>query len=129
MHRVGILIRGGCMKILVIEDDDVVRNTLLDMLRFKEHDVEGATSAEEALVKLPGDYNMVISDILLEGMDGVALLGKVNEMTPKIPVVMITGYGDSLLADKCSQNGAAGFLKKPFTVQHLLATVEEALKK
>jgi len=117
------------MKILVIEDDDVVRRTLIDMLKYKQHKAEGMSSAEEALRKLPGDYNLVISDILLQGMDGVALLGKVNQMTPKIPVVMITGYGEAALEEKCRKNGAAGFLKKPFTVQSLLDLVDEVAKK
>lgn len=117
------------MKILVIEDDDVVRSTLIDMLKYKQHTAEGMASAEEALRALPGDYNLVISDILLEGMDGVTLLAKVNQLTPKIPVVMITGYGESELEEKCRKNGAAGFLKKPFTVQSLLDLVEEVSKK
>lgn len=118
---------GGGMNILVIEDDEVVKNTLLDMLKFKKYEAEGTASAEEALAILPGEFNLVISDILLEGMDGVALLNKVNEMKPKIPVVMITGYGDAIMEEKCSQNGAAGFLKKPFTVQDLLALIENIL--
>jgi len=117
------------MKILVIEDDTVVRNTLLDMLKYKDHVVEGTATAEEALKKLPGDYDLVISDILLEGMDGMELLSRVNGMEPRVPVVMITGYGDSVLEDKCRQKGAAGFLKKPFTVQSLLGVVDETAKR
>ncbi|HAS53081.1 MAG: hypothetical protein A2X56_14990 [Nitrospirae bacterium GWC2_57_13] len=117
------------MKILVIEDDEQVRNTLIDILKYKKHGVDGTVSAEEALRKLPGDYDLVISDILLEGMDGVALLGKVNAMPSPLPVLMITGYGDAVMEDLCRKNGAAGFLKKPFTVQSLLAVVEEAAKK
>lgn len=117
------------MKILVIEDDDVVRSALIDMLKFKHHTAEGTASAEEALARLPGDYHLVISDILLEGMDGVTLLGKVNQMTPRTPVVMITGYGEAALEDRCRENGAAGFLKKPFTVQSLLSLVDEVMKK
>ncbi|MEK6698240.1 MAG: response regulator [Nitrospirota bacterium] len=117
------------MKILVIEDDAVVRNTLLDMLKYKDHVVEGTASAEEALKKLPGDYDLVISDLLLEGMDGMELLSRVNGMEPRVPVVMITGCGDSVLDDNCRQKGAAGFLKKPFTVQSLLGVVDEAAKR
>jgi DNA-binding NtrC family response regulator len=116
------------MKILVIEDDDVVRSTLLEMLKYKQHTARGMASAEEALLKLPGGYDLVISDILLQGMDGVTLLGKVNQMKPPVPVVMITGYGEAELEEKCRKNGAAGFLKKPFTVQSLLDLVDEVAK-
>ena len=117
------------MKILVIEDDEQVRNTLIDILKYKQHSVDGTASAEEALRKLPGGYDLIISDIMLEGMDGVALLGKVNAMTPRIPVLMITGYGDAVMEEQCRASGASGFLKKPFTVQSLLGTVDEAAEK
>jgi CheY-like chemotaxis protein len=53
------------MKILLVEDDDAVRRTLLTVLQEYDHTVEETTSAEEALVKLPGEYNLVIADVLL----------------------------------------------------------------
>lgn len=117
------------MKILVVEDDAVARNALIDMLHYKRYTVDGAASAEEAIEKLPGDYDLIISDILLDGMDGVSLLNRVKRMDLGIPVVMITGYGVAEMEEKCERNGAAGFLKKPFTVQSLLGLLEEVLKR
>lgn|SRR5574341_1314449 len=116
------------MKILLVEDDDAVRKTLVDVLQHKEHTVEETTSAEEALVKLPGDYNLVISDILLKEMDGVTLLDRVNAMKPRIPVVMITGFGGPEVEETCRKRGAAAFLNKPFSVYRLLSLVEEVGK-
>ena len=117
------------MKILLVEDDDAVRNTLLDVLKHQEHTVVGANSAEDALSKLPGDYNLVISDVLLRDMDGLSLLDKVNRMEPRIPVVMITGFGGVEIEETCRRRGAAGFLNKPFSVHRLLSLVDEVEKR
>jgi CheY-like chemotaxis protein len=117
------------MKILLVEDDDAVRNTLLTVLEEYDHTVEEAVSAEEALVKLPGDYNLVISDVLFARMDGITLLDQVNLMQPRVPVVMITALGIRDAEEVCRGKGAAGFLDKPFSVRKLLSLVEDVGKK
>ncbi len=113
------------MKILLVENDDAVRNTLLDVLKHKKYIAVGAASAEEALNELPGDFNIIISDILLKEMDGVALLDRVSCMTRRVPVIIITGFGGPEIEEVCRKRGAAGFLHKPFSVQRLLCLVEE----
>ncbi len=113
------------MKILLVENDDAVRNTLLDVLKHKKHTAVGAASAEEALEELPGDYNLIISDILLKELDGVALLDRVSYMTPRIPVIIITGFGGPEIEEVCRKRGAQAFLQKPFNVKRLLSLVEE----
>jgi DNA-binding NtrC family response regulator len=117
------------MKILLVEDDDSVRNTLLTVLQEYDHVVEETASAEEALAKLPGDYNLVISDVLLAQMDGITLLDRVNRMQPRVPVVIITGLGIRDTEAVCRGKGAAGFLDKPFSVRKLLSLVEDVGKK
>jgi DNA-binding NtrC family response regulator len=113
------------MKILLIEDDDVVRDTIFSMLKYKEHDIDTTPSAEEALLRLPGDYDLVISDIMLQRMDGVTLLEAVNRMQRRIPVMMITGLGGSEIESICMSKGAAAFLQKPFSVHRFLSMVED----
>ncbi len=113
------------MKILLVENDDTVRNTLLAVLNHKKHTAMGAASAEEALNELPGDYDIIISDILLKEMDGVALLDRVSCMMRRIPVIIITGFGGPEIEEVCRKRGAAGFLHKPFSVHRLLSLVED----
>jgi DNA-binding NtrC family response regulator len=117
------------MKILLVEDDDGVRNTIREVLMDNEHRVEDVRSAEEALLKLPGDYNLIISDILLDKMTGISLLETVSQMEPTIPVIMITGFGGAEIEEECRKKGARGFLRKPFSVHKLFSLVEEAGKK
>jgi DNA-binding response OmpR family regulator len=116
------------MKVLLVEDDDVVRDTVFAMLKFRKHTIEITASAEEALHMLPGDYDLVISDIMLPRMDGVTLLEQVTRMHPRVPVVMITGLGGSDIEVICREKGAARFLQKPFSVHTFLSTVEEVGK-
>jgi DNA-binding NtrC family response regulator len=113
------------MKILLVEDDDIVRDTIFSMLQEGEHCIDTTASAEEALDKLPGDYDLVISDIVLQRMDGVTLLEQVNRMKPRIPVVMITGLGGVDIEGICRHKGAAGFLQKPFSINKFLSMVED----
>ena len=114
------------MKILLVEDDEIVRDTISAMLKFEKHDIDITASAEEALLKLPGDYDLVISDIVLQQMDGLSLLDQVNGMQPKVPVMLISGIGGSDIENTCRHKGAAGFIQKPFQMNAFLAMVEKA---
>jgi len=117
------------VKILLVEDDDAVRSTLHEVLMDDEHTVGEASSAEEALSKLPGEYNLIISDIRLKKMDGIGLLETVSRMQPKIPVIIITGFGGVEIEEECREKGAVGFLNKPFSVHKLLGLIGEVCKK
>jgi CheY-like chemotaxis protein len=113
------------VKILLVDDDDGVRDALHAMLRYKGHVVDEAVSAEEALLKFPGAYDLVISDIHLEKMDGISLLDRLRESDPRVPVIMITGFGSPEIEETCRQKGAKGFLNKPFNVKTLLDLVAQ----
>ncbi|MFA5073929.1 MAG: response regulator [Nitrospirota bacterium] len=115
------------MKILLIEDDDAVRNTILSILTCRNHTVDEAKSAEEALLMLPADYDLVIVDVLLKQMDGLTLLERITGMRQRIPVLMITGLEPGEIESACLEKGAAGFLHKPFRVQELLSLVDRAV--
>lgn len=113
------------MKILLVDDDDDVRGALLAMLRFKGHTVDEASAAEEALLLFPGAYDLVISDIHLKKMDGIALLERMHGSAPQVPVIMITGFASPEIEEECREKGARGFLSKPFNVNMLLDLVDQ----
>ena len=119
------LVREGFVRVKV---DGALRELSEDIRldKNKKHDIDIAASAEEALLKLPGDYDLVISDIVLQRMDGVTLLEQVNGMQRKVPVMMISGLGGSDIENMCRHKGAAGFIQKPFQVNTFLNMVEKA---
>jgi len=99
----------------------------LEQLGAKVSCFERATDCLEQLRKRRCD--LLITDVKMPEMDGLELLAKVKRMLPKLPVLVITGYGDIPMAVKALKKGASDFIEKPFNRQSFLAAVESALKR
>lgn len=114
------------MKILVVEDNVPVRETIADVLRLMHHDVHYASSAEEALEfleTLDAPIDLLISDISLPGLSGCELYEQVKELYPSCPALLTSG----LPRDHHDLNGVA-FMQKPFTLDGLMDNVERLRK-
>ena len=117
-------------KVLFVEDDPPVRTSLAQTLELAGLEVSAFGSAEEALGHvLPGLQGVVISDVRLPGMDGLALLNEVRRIDPEIPVSLITGHGDVAMAVQAMRAGAYDFLEKPFTPERFTETAIRAMEK
>lgn len=113
--------------VLVIEDDPDVRLGCEQALQLEGFATVGCASAEEALQHLVPDFpGIVVSDIRLPGMDGMALLAKVRAIDAELPVVLITGHGDVRLAVQAMKDGAHDFIEKPFAPEYLVEIVRRA---
>ena len=112
-------------KILVVEDDANLRELLIDTLDAIGYRTYGAVDGIEALQKLKEEQiDLLISDIKMPGMDGVALLKKVRRHYPHLPVIFITGVASPEIIGRASPDG---FLAKPFRIAHLEELIEDAL--
>lgn len=114
------------MKILVVEDNIPVRETIADVLRLMNHDVHYASSAEEALdllETLEAPLDLLISDISLPGQSGCELYEQVKERYPSCRALLTSG----LPRDHHQLNGVA-FMQKPFTLDGLMDNVERLRK-
>ncbi len=110
------------MNVLIVDDEKVQIETLRRGLRSKGHKVFSALSVEEALAQLDErrqEIDFVITDYLLDGDDGLSLLRKVREKHGKLPVIMMTAYGEKKVLIDALRNGCNGFLEKPFTLEDL----------
>lgn len=117
-------------RILVVDDERAIRNTLKEVLEFENYTVDTVESATEALTKLKEtEYNLIYSDIKMEGMDGMELLStlKSDEQWNTIPVVMISGHGTVENAVEAIKKGAYDFIMKPLDLNRLLITTQNAL--
>ncbi len=115
------------LRVLVVDDQQDVRQGLKRLIGSLGCEVEAKASAEEALVALQKeDFDIVFTDLKMDGMSGVDLLNEINRRWNDIEVVMITGYGTIELAVSCLQNGASHFITKPFDNQEILSYVERA---
>lgn len=113
------------VKILIVEDDAVMRQSCAKVFLLKGFDVVEASSANEALdeIRKCGDVDIVLTDLKLPGMDGVALLEEIKILDDTIEVVLMTGYGSIKNAVNAMKHGAADYITKPFDTDELLMTI------
>jgi len=116
-------------KILVVDDELVMRESLADWLKLDGHDVQKAASAEMALDLLKDTrFDILLVDIKIEGMSGLELLKKVKESDPDVSVVMITAYGSVSTAIEAMKNGAYDYLLKPFDPEELGILIDKIIR-
>ena len=117
--------------VLVVDDDRLVNEFLVETLRRAGYDCTAAHSGEEALARLnERDFDIVVTDLKMPGMDGLALLAQVKKASPQTIVIMMTAYGTIDTAVKAIKNGAYDFLLKPVspeTVEHIIRRVAEVI--
>ncbi len=114
-------------RILIVEDEDKLRRVLSLQLESSGYEVLLASSAEDAL-KLAERANLVLTDLRLPAMDGMSLLEAIQRQNARIPVIVMTAFGTVEIAVQAMKKGAADFLPKPFSLDHLMAVVRKALE-
>jgi len=115
--------------VIIVDDEKHVRLSSAQTLELEGFRVATFARAHDALLHLSAAYpGMVISDIRMPGMDGMAFLDRVVEIDPHLPVALITGHGDVALAVKAMRAGAYDFIEKPFEGEHLIEMVRRALE-
>lgn len=115
-------------KILVIDDEKSIRNTLKDILEFEKHEVQDAADGMEGLKKIESEkFDVVLCDIKMPKMDGLELLEKIMEIQSDTPVIMISGHGTIETAVEAIKKGAYDFISKPLDLNRMLITLRNAL--
>ncbi|MDK2774393.1 MAG: sigma-54-dependent Fis family transcriptional regulator, partial [Tabrizicola sp.] len=103
------------MKVAIVDDEADMRQSISQWLALSGFDTETYASAEEALKVIGPDFQgVVVSDIKMPGMDGMAFLKRLMGQDSGLPVIMITGHGDVPMAVEAMRVGAFDFLEKPF---------------
>ncbi len=113
--------------VLVVDDDHHVLESLLLLLSAHEYKVLTADNAVAALDKLRGtDVDIVLTDIRMPGMDGIELAGKIHNLEPEMPVLIMTAYAELEIAVGAIKRGAFDFIIKPFNPDYLVHSVRKA---
>ncbi len=116
-------------KILVVDDDDALRESIVSILESEGYVLDVAKSGFEAEIKLRNKiYNLVLLDIKLPDITGIELLAKINQFTPRTKKIVLTGFPDTETAIKSVNEKADAYLVKPFDPDTLLEIIAENLE-
>jgi len=117
------------MRILIVDDEKSIRNTLKEILEYEDHEVVLAENGEQALSVLEQgklQIDTIFCDIKMPGIDGIEVLEKIQEMDLDAPVIMISGHGNIDTAVECIKKGAYDFIEKPLDLNRILITLRNA---
>lgn len=118
------------MKVLVVDDERAIRNSLKEILMDESYDVDTAEDGAAALEKIGKEkFDVVFCDIKMPGMDGIEVLDKIKELGAECAVVMISGHADIDTAVECIKKGAFDFVQKPLDLNRVLITLKNATDK
>jgi two-component system NtrC family response regulator len=117
------------LDIPLLDDEDIVHRTIGDYLRESGHRVGDAQTGAEGITMIQNnEWDLVLTDIRMPGMDGLSLLSRVQADHPDLSVVIITGHGNMDTAVQALRLGAADFLTKPIKLLELDAVLEKAVR-
>lgn len=116
--------------ILVIDDEQVVLDSVAKVLGAEDHAVEVSLSGRRGLDRaVSAVFDLVLTDIRMPDMGGLEILRDLKRAKPELPVIIITGFGTVALARQSMTLGAAYYLEKPFTPEELISAVDAAFAK
>jgi DNA-binding NtrC family response regulator len=112
---------------MVIDDEPIVGNRLKRMLEKEGYAVEKYTEGSTALEALKKQhFDIIITDLKMEGIDGMNILETAKEINPHIKTIIITGFGTKKTAKEALNHGAYSFISKPFKIQELKQVIKKA---
>jgi DNA-binding NtrC family response regulator len=121
---------GETARILVVDDDENIRKVLVAILEDEGYSVDSVDTARKAIEKTRINYyNLALIDVRLPDMEGIELLTKMRDTTPKMRKIIITGYPTLQNAVEAVNKGANAYVMKPFDIEKVLKEIEEQLKK
>jgi excisionase family DNA binding protein len=115
-------------RILVVDDEDTVRNTVVKALVDAHYDVDTANDGLSALDRLRAtDYDLLITDLKMPGMDGLSVIREARRTASEMPIIIITGASTEASAIEAVNLGVNGYLTKPFRVNRIIAAAARAM--
>jgi len=118
--------------VLIVDDDPALLEALPEALRLRMADlaVETCDSAPDAVARIAvEDYDAIVTDIKMPGMDGLALLDEIQKLRPETPTILITGHGEHDLAVQALRRGAYDYIQKPIDRDYFTASLSRAIEK
>jgi excisionase family DNA binding protein len=119
---------GGRPRILVVDDEETIRELLSKTLALAEYEVHVAPDGRTAIDRMRMiQYDLLITDLRMPGVDGLTVIREARRLKADLPVIIVTGYSSEASAIEAINLGVQGYLTKPFRVPRVLATAAKAL--
>jgi len=116
-------------RILVIDDEAAIRDSLRMILEYENYEFVGASSGPEGVAAIKRDLpDVILLDIKMPGMNGLETLGEIRKVDESLPIAMISGHGTTADAMQATRLGAFDFIDKPFTSERVLVTIAKGLE-
>lgn len=116
--------------VMLIDDEAMIRQSTEQWLKMTGFEVLSFDNAKAGLAALDEQFpGIIVSDVKMPGMDGLALMAEAQQRIPELPVILITGHGDVDMAIKAMREGAYDFIEKPFVPERLVETIHRACEK
>jgi len=113
------------LSVIVVDDDQDILDMLRTYFSDEGHACQAVSNAKEALALIEqGSFDLILTDIVLPEMNGLELCEKVKALNPGAQIIVMTGFGANFSYDKAIESGASDFIKKPFTLQELMARIK-----
>ena len=117
-------------KILVVDDEPIIRETLAEMLTAEGREVATAASGEQALALLQQQtFDLMLLDLIMPGLGGLQVMEKAQKISPGTVIIMLTAHGTLSSAIQAMRHGAHDYLLKPASAPRIMASVEEGLRR
>jgi len=121
---------GRPIRILVIEDEEAIREGLIDVLVFHKYEVDSAATGPEGLAKAQtGQFDLILLDIMLPGMDGYEICDRIRSEDRDQPIIMLTAKTSDEEIVQGLKLGADDYVQKPFSIQQLVLRIEAVLRR
>jgi DNA-binding NtrC family response regulator len=118
------------IRVLIVDDEEELASTLAERLVLRGFQVESATSGTEALkLARQSDFNVVIADVKMPGIDGLDLMAEIKRDDPELQVILITGHGSVAEAERGKRAGAFEYVMKPIDIDALVEKIRNAARK
>lgn len=115
------------LRVLVVDDDPTILEVISTFLESKGYSVETSANGQQALESIEqAEFDLVISDIEMAGMNGFELLRRIRESYPKIGIILMTGYEEAHPLSAALRAGADGYISKPFSLRKFSLIFEQA---
>lgn len=120
----------GRLRVLIVDDEEELVSTLTERLALRDIDADGAVNGADALKRIQEkDYDVVVLDVKMPGLDGLEVMRKMGAMRPKMQVILLTGRGSERESRIGIEEGAFDYLVKPVDIEDLIQKMREAVNK